>query len=187
MEPGQSHVPEGKRYRTARSSHQGGGKRRPSHRVEADELAGLELVEGLAGVRQRRVDGDAGVDDDGAVLNAEDGALDAAGAAVDGFDVLAAGADGVDAFGLKLDDAEDALADGRRDGHGGDEVQLVAGIGDGEDDVGGLGGGGGDVGVEDAAGKAGVDFGGRGGGDHLELGTRNSERGIGEGDSGDNR
>lgn len=142
--------------------------------VEADEVAGVEVGGGLAGIGEDAVDGECGVDDDGAgvAVGADDGALDAARAAVHGFDVLAAGGDDIDAPGGGVDGADDALAGAGGEGgdlvrlDAGEEVHEVVGVGEGEDDVGRRGGRCGVHGLEDGAGEGRVDGGGGGGVDH---------------------
>lgn len=108
------------------------------HDVKADELAWGELVGLLTRIGGCAMDGDARIDDDGARLGADDGALDAARAAEDGLDVLATGGDDVDAACVCGDGADEAFAGGHLDGRCGNEVDFVACVGHGELDEGGL-------------------------------------------------
>ena len=117
-------------------------ERRSAFNAEAHKLADFKVVGALAGGGGLAVDGHAGADDEVALADGDDGALDPAGPAHDGVDESAAGGADVDAFGAGVDGACDCFAGLGGDAPGGFEVGLVVGVVEADDREGGFGGGG---------------------------------------------
>ena len=112
----------------------GGGECRSRLGLEGDHCSGLEL-RGFLHTVGFNDDRDAGAEGEclRARIDRSDAALNSTRAALDGFNKCAARLDPVDAPGLHVDDAGNALADGGAGGRSANQQDAVVGVGNGQD------------------------------------------------------